>query len=245
MPDPDARPVSPPRADPPPVLGYQGPRSGKTARVATCADAAEGHVLAGELAGYGIPAAVLNENTSALGAWGGNAVVKVEVALEDAERAFEIINRLRSGDDLEPDEDPDDGSAGFATDEHGRCDPLAVVAEYDTAREMYDCAATLGSVRIEAFLPNVVRRPEGAVPSGRKFVVRVLEEDLGRAQRILGEAQSEAEEDDEPRCSACGSWHVGNRVNGLLARMARWLGGRNDSPDPPGQWQCYRCGKKF
>src|SRR3954454_706543 len=101
MPDED-RPTPALPADRPPVLGYQGPRSGGTARVATCADAAEGQVLVGELAGYGIPAAVINEHTSALGPWGGNAVAKVEVPLEDAERAFDIINRLRSGQDLEP-----------------------------------------------------------------------------------------------------------------------------------------------
>ena len=76
--------------------------------------------------------------------------------------------------------------------------------------------------------------------------MRVLEEDLGRAQRILGEAQSEAEEGGEPRCPACGSWHVGNRVDGVLVTLARWFGGgRNRSADPPGRWQCYRCGKKF
>src|SRR5436190_8406400 len=104
----DDHPVRPLPMDVPPVLGYQAPRSGKTARVATCADAAEGQVLVGELAGYGIPAAIINEHTSALGPWGGNAVVKVEVALEDAERALEIINQLRRGEDLEP-EEPADG----------------------------------------------------------------------------------------------------------------------------------------
>ena len=72
-----------------------------------------------------------------------------------AERARGILNRLRNGDDLEPDEDPDDGSADFATGERGRCDPLVVVAEHDTARAMYDYAATLGSVRVEVVLPNL------------------------------------------------------------------------------------------
>jgi len=244
--DPSDEPLKPLPANELPVLSYQAPRSGQTARVATCADAGEGQVLVGELAGYGIPAAVINEHTSALGPWGGNAVVKVEVRLEDAERAADIVNRLRSGQDLEPEEEPADGSADFTTDEEGRRQPLAVVAEYDTAREMYECAATLGSVRVTAFLPNLVRRPEGAEPSGRKFVVRVLEDDLGRARRVLSEASREAEEDDEPRCPACGSWHVGRRVDGLLATLARWLGARGGPPDDPAaRWQCYRCRKTF
>jgi hypothetical protein len=109
---------------------------------------------------------------------------------------------------------------------------------------MYDCAATLGSVRITPFLPNLVRRPEGAAPSGRKFVLRVLEEDLGRANRILAEAKDESEEEAEPRCPSCGSWHVGKRVDGLFATLARWLGAAS-GPAVAGQWQCYRCGKAF
>jgi hypothetical protein len=239
-------PAEPLPAAAPPVLGYQAPRSSKTARVATCADAGEGQVLVGELAGYGIPAAIINEHTSALGPWGGNAVVKVEVPLEDADRAAEIVNRLRSGDDLEPEDEPPEGRVDAPTDEHGQPQPLAVVAEYDTAREMYDCAATLGSARVAPFMPNVVRRPEGAAPSRRKFVVRVPEEDLERARRVLADAKAESEDDDDPRCPACGSWHVGRRVEGLFATVARWLvGGRDGEPDPPGQWQCYRCRAKF
>jgi hypothetical protein len=171
--------------------------------------------------------------------------VQVEVPWEEEERAAEIINRLRSGVDLEPEADPADGSAEFTVDESGRRQPLAAVAEFDTAREMYDCAATLGSVRVIPILPNVVRRPDGASPSGRKFVVRVLEEESGRARRVLAEALREAEEEDEPRCPACGSWHVGNRVDGLFATVARWFGARRASSDPPGKWQCYRCGNKF
>jgi hypothetical protein len=121
------------------------------------------------------------------------------------------------------------------------------VGEFDTAREMYDCAATLGSVRIEPILPNLVRRPEDAAPSGRKFVVRVLEEDLGRAKRILAEAKDESEDEDEPRCPACASWHVGKRVDGLFATLARWFGaGRSAAdPSPPGKWECYRCHHRF
>jgi hypothetical protein len=233
-------------ADKPPVLGYQAQRSGGTARVATCADAGEGQALVAELSGYGIPAAVINEHTSALGPWAGNAVVKVEVPLEDADRASEIINRLRSGEDLEPEEEPPDGSVSYTTDEHGQRQSLAAVGSFDTAREMYDCAATLGSVGVAPHLPNLVLkgdRPDGSPP--RRFVVRVLEEDLSRARRVLGEAQTEAEESDEPRCPACGSWHIGKRVEGLLATVARWLGARPAATAPSGQWQCYRCRKTF
>ena len=63
--------------------------------------------------------------------------------------------------------------------------------------------------------------------------------------RILAESKDESEEEDEPRCPACGSWHVGKRVDGVFATLARWFGAGSKAAADAGQWQCYRCGKTF
>jgi hypothetical protein len=226
-------------APPAPVLGYHVPRSGKLVSVASCGDAAEGQMVASALSASGIPSAVVNEHTNALGGYAGRTWVEVHVGVEDRDRAVELVEQLRSGDAFEPEEEPSDGSAEFAEGAGGARIPLGVAGEFDTAREMYDAAAVLGSARVATYLPNLVPRKEGGPP--RAFVVRVPLEELDRALEILEEAE---EEDEEDRCRACGSWQVRQGGEGAVGAALRWLRGGKPHAARYNR-ECIKCGNRW
>ena len=131
----------------PPVLAYQGQRSGKAMTVAFCADAGEAELICGELRATGIPAASVNHHTVALGPYSGGSQIDVQVPVEDYVRAAEVVARLAEPHDLEPEHEPPDGSADVAIDEHGNRVALLVVGEYATALEMLDASEDVACAR--------------------------------------------------------------------------------------------------
>jgi hypothetical protein len=232
---------------PAPVLGYHVPRSGKLVSVASCGDAAEAQMVASALAAAGIPSAVVNEHTNALGGYVGRTWVEVHVGVEDRDRAAALVSEIRSGDAFVPEDDPPDGSADIAADADGTRVPLAVAATFETARDMYDAAAVLGAARIPTYLPNLL--PRGPRPGGAQaeaqgrppaFKVRVTEDDLPRARALLEEAE---EDEDEPRCPRCGSWRVHREGGSFLYWLKDlFVGGRADGVRA---LECLACGHRF
>jgi hypothetical protein len=215
--------------------------------VAWCADAMEAELLCNELHADGIPAVTANENiVSALQGYVGFVRVEVQVAVEDADRAAAVLARLPGRNDVEPEEEAADGSADFATDEGGTRVPLAMAAEFDTAQEMLEAAATLGAARVRTFLPDLVPRRAAPDAGGtpRKFKVRVLSEDVARAGLALERCAAEdADEGDDPRCPKCASWRVHGTSPGIIQSVKRLLGG--GGPAPGKTWECLRCGFKW
>jgi hypothetical protein len=209
----------------------------------------EAELLCNELRDNGVHAVTANENTvAALQGYVGFVRVEVQVAAEDRERAAEVLARLPGRNDVEPVEEPTDGSADYATDADGGRVPLAVAAEYDTAQEMLEASAALGSARVQSFLPDLVpRRPDAADSADRprpRFRVRVPADELDRARRVLEESEADDEEGeaDDPRCPECASWRVHGSSAGVLGSIVRMLtgaaaGGRT--------WQCLRCGFRW
>ena len=233
---------------PAPVLGYQVPRSGKLVSVASCGDAAEAQMVAAALSAAGIPSAVVNEHTNALGGYVGRNWVEVHVGVEDRDRAAGVVAEIRTGDAFVPEDDPPDGSADFAADADGTRVPLAVAATFHTARDMYDAAAVLGAARIPTYLPNLL--PRGPRPDAARgeaeaqgrppaFKVRVTEHDLPRARALL----EDADDDDEPRCPKCGSWRVHRQGGSFLYWLRDLFGG--GTADGVRALECLACGHRF
>jgi hypothetical protein len=208
--------------------------------VASCADAGEAELICGEMRSAGVPAVALNGHTAALGPYSGGSLIEVRVPVEDKERAAEVMARLPDRGDVEPEPEPADGSADFATDGSGASVALAVVATYPTSREMLEAAAALGSARVKSYLPNLIPRDgtrDGPPPA---FPVRVARDDLRRAEEVLGEL----DDPDEPRCPRCASWRVHPQGGGLLA-MLRGIFGGGGQRDGVQRMQCLRCGHPF
>jgi hypothetical protein len=255
--------ATPPANEPPspaPVLAYQSPRSGKGVTVAWCADAMEAELLCNELQANGVPAVTANEHiVSALQGYVGFVRVEVQVAVEDRDRAAAVLARLPGRNDVEPADEPADGSADFTTDDSGARLPLAVVAEYDTAQEMLEASAALGSARVQTFLPDLMpKRPRPAPGQGPtpgdaddadrpppRFRVRVLEEELPRAQRVLQESDGDEDsgDEDDPRCPKCASWRVHGATPGVVSSIVRLFTGGGRSRGKT--WQCLRCKFKW
>ena len=232
----------------PAPLDYAPLRSGKGVTVAWCADAMEAELLCNALRDGGVAAVAVNQHTvAALQGYVGFVKVEVQVAVEDREAAAEVLARLPGRNDVEPAEDPADGSADFATDASGARVPLAVAAEVGTAQEMLEASAALGSARIQSFLPDLVpRRPDtpGEERPPARFRVRVLADELERAKRVLEESQEERGEgtEDDPRCPECASWRVYGSSPGIFASLAGMFTGRGSGGKT---WQCLRCRHKW
>jgi len=222
------------------VLGYQTPRSGRMFTVASCADAGEAELVCGELRSAGIPAVALNQHTAALGPYAGGSHVEVRVPVEDRDRAAEVMSRLPDRADLEPEPEPSDGSADFATDDSGARVALAVVATYPTSRQMLEAAAALGSARVKSYLPNLVPRDPARDGPPPIFRVQVAQEHLRRAQALL----EELDDPDEPRCPQCASWRVHPQGGSLLSWIVGLFGGGGVA-DGVKRMQCLSCGHPF
>jgi hypothetical protein len=150
--------------------------------------------------------------------WAGFNPVDVYVAEADVERATEILKN-RPADDLEPDEDF--LKSPPPTDRHHR--PLIVVAAFDNVHDLRDAQIVLASADIPCLAPPLVPRGNRPAGQGKRFTLRVAQDDLQKAQSVLSE---EAEEDsDQPRCPNCGSWQV-HTFSGLLKGIAE-LAGKN------------------
>jgi hypothetical protein len=80
-------------------------------------------------------------------------------------------------------------------------------------------------------------RPPG---EGKRFVLRVHEDDLDRARALLDDA--EEDEDDDPRCPKCASHRVypfGGGLKGVLARTFGF-GGPTGGAGSAG-FECLAC----
>ena len=235
----DARPVIPYGR---PMLHYAKPEAGGTVVVARCANSAEAEIRGSVLEGEGIPYQVHNEavmSTLSLHA-GGWTSVELHVRKEDAERAAAVLARYADGTDLEPVDDPPDAPA--PVDEAGRPVGLAVAAAYVSARQMRDAATVLAAARVRFYLPTLAPRGERPRGAGARFVVRVADEDLERAQSVLEDAEEEAGEEDDPRCPRCQAWRVHPvHAGGILRGIGRVLGLSKPLPFEGAGFECLAC----
>ena len=225
---------------PAPVLSYQAPRTGKTMTVAWCADLTEAEQVCDELRRAGVPAALVNQHTAALGPYAGGSRIEIQVMADDRRLAAEVLARLTWLHELEPESEPRDGSADFTTDGNGNRSPLAVAAAYGTVQEMLDAAAALAAVKLRTFLPDLVPHRDADTDAPPPvFKVRVRAEELGRAKAVLDELGAEGDESDL-RCPKCASWRVHRHAPGLLAWLKSWLGAKDDRGGGE-RFACIRC----
>ncbi len=200
-----------------PVLSYLSSIPGSAVTVGRYASAVEAALPSAELTAEGIHNNVHNANTNALGLYfSGFSVVELQVHEADAARAREILDRINA-DDLEPaalELDP-------PLDEQGKPIALGVAGAFESVRDLGDAQTVLASAGIQAFPPPLVRRGEAPPGEGKRFLLRVLEEDRERAQTLLTQSEAEVEEDDDDlHCPQCGSWRtypVSNFFGNLLS----------------------------
>jgi len=180
------------------------------------------------LGAAGIESQVFGANTNYLTwFWQGFADVDLIVREADLQKAKEILAQPDYRE-LEPMEEP----AGELKDEKGR--RLEVVAAFDNAVDLRDARTVLDSARIRAYAPRLVLRGDRPAGTGDRFVLRVAENDVEKAQALLDQ---EAEDDaDQPRCPKCGSWRarpVKNFVGEIAGAFG--LGGK------PREMECGAC----
>jgi hypothetical protein len=206
----------------------RGPFPPGWVKLANYGTANEAEIASAVLAAQGIEAQVFGANTSAV-YWFWQVITDVDLLVPeaDAERAREILSRVTSND-LEPADEPANASPA---DERGRV--LVPVGAYDNLPALRDAQTVLASEQINAYGPRLVLRGDKPPGTGKRFVLRVAEQDLESARALLAE---EAEEDrDEPRCPKCGSWRVISTktlLEGLAGAVG--LGG-------PGAYECLSC----
>jgi hypothetical protein len=160
---------------------------------------------------------VFGANTNAVNwFWQGFNKVELMVSADDAERAAEIISRTTT-EDLEP--IPMPLGAPAPTDEQGH--PIVPIGEYASLRELRDAQTVLASADIVGYAPPMGPRGEQPPGQGKRFVLRVTENEVERAKALL---EDEAQEDaDEPRCPQCGSWRTVEH-EGLLGGLGAMIG---------------------
>jgi hypothetical protein len=194
-----------PSNNPVPPLSDTNLRPGRMVTVERCANSLEAAMQANRLEAEGIGCITVNANVNNLGMpYSGFTTVNVQVHEDDAARAIEILQT--NPDDLEPADDPDDASAGF--DDNGQPLKLVEAARYETVRQLRSAQTLLASSRIKAYPPTLVKRGDRPVGTGRRFVLRVCEEDLESAQSLLTQAADEADAETDPRCPKCDSWRI-------------------------------------
>jgi hypothetical protein len=216
------------------VLSYQTPMLTSAVTVRSCFDAIEAQLCGNVLAAQGIDYYIMNQNTNTLGPYAGFSRVEVQVREEDARRAAELLARFQADPlDVEPEEPG--GADQVVSDPSGK-GTLAVAAAYETARELFDAAATLGASRIDSYLPSLVPRGDRTRGSGKRFLLHVRDDDLERAKEVL--AQSAPDDDDEPCCPACGSWRVAPASRPWPGLVKFLLGSGNRGPE---EMECLRC----
>lgn len=223
---------------PPPVLPYQPLLPTSAVTVRQCRDICEAQLFANELAAHGIDYYVMNQNTSVLGTYVGFTYVDLQVREQDVERAAAVLSKLEINPlDVEPAEaiDPDQP----LPDPNGN-GMLVSAAAFDNPRSLHDAAANLGAARIESFLPALVPRGDRPAGAGKRFVLRVHQEDAERAGDLLARAAQEEADEDEPRCPQCGSYRV-MPVPQLRAKLINFLLGRRT----PELMECLRCHQRW
>src|SRR5207245_2593169 len=82
------------------------------------------------------------------------------------------------------------------------------VAAFDSVRLMREAETVLSSARMCSFPPALAPRGDRPVREGKRFVLRVCEDDLERARELLAEAEAGESAEGELRCPKCRSWRV-------------------------------------
>jgi hypothetical protein len=155
------------------------------------------------------------------------AVVELFVSKQDAAQAMQVLSRPEM-DDLEPAEDDDSPQL----DEQGR--PLVDVAAYESVRDLRDAETILASAEVVVYPPKLEPRGDRPHGQGNRFILRVVEDDLELARKLLIE---EAEEDqNEPRCPKCGAWRV-RPISSFFREIASAFG----PPQRPREMECEAC----
>lgn len=234
MPDPTEGSSGKPPARPP-VLPYQSSLPTSAVTVRKFRDVYEAQLYANELAGHGIDYFLMNQNTNdVLGAYAGFTLVELQVREQDVEQANAVLANLEINPlEVEPAEatDPDQPLPDPAGN-----GMLVTAAAFDNPRSLFDAAATLGAARIESFLPTLVARGDRPVGIGKRFVLRVRQEDSEQAVDLLQRAAQEDADEDEPRCPQCGSYRV-MLVPQARAKFIDFLLGRRTQE----LMECLRC----
>jgi Putative prokaryotic signal transducing protein len=211
-------------------LDYATPASVPTmVRLANYSSEYEAELAANALNAEGITTQIFGANTNAVNwFWVGFNSVELMVLAADVPRAREILSKA-SAENLEP--VPELPDAGLPVDEQGN--PLVIVGAYETVQQMRDAQAVLESSSIRTFAPRLEPRGDRPLGTGTRFVLRVAEVDLPRAQKLI---EDEADEDaGEARCPKCGSWRV-YQSDSLMNSLAA-LVGRGRGP----QAECLSC----
>jgi hypothetical protein len=221
--------------DSPPILACQSTalRPGKAVTVGEYPDAAYASIDSGRLSAEGIDNHVLNANVNGLGIpYRGWTSVELQVHEADADRAREILRA--DMDDMEPAADFDETPT---LDDEGKPLNLVVAAAFESVREMREAITVLASARIRGIGPKLVKRGDAPAGEGKRFVLRVDESDLERAQSLIEQARADSDEEDEPRCPKCNSWRVypASRTMKIILAffgMGKW---------PPVETECLAC----
>jgi hypothetical protein len=216
------------------VLPYQTPGSGAAKKLRTFHDQLEAQLYANELAAHGIQYFLANGNVVSLGLpYSGFSQIELQVRAEDLDRAKAVLADFQANPmEVEP-ADPVDPQQPIADpDGNGS---LLTAAAFENPGALFDAAASLGAARIECFVPALVDRRVRPAGVGKRFALRVREEDLDRATQVL--ASADEDDDGEPRCPKCGSYRV-TPVEPWSETLRFLLGMRRKS-EP--KMECLRC----
>jgi len=223
------------------VLPYQGALATSATTIRKFHDLLEAQLFANELASHDIEYFLVNQNVTGLGfPYSGFSQIELQVREQDLAESQRILTNVQVNPlELEPE---DTGDPKIPIPDPGGEGVLVMACAYENPRDLFDAAASLGAARIEAFVPSIVPRRDRPAGEGKRFVLRVREEDLERAVEILNDAESERAENDEPRCPKCGSYHVAapSRPLGKLMKFLIGFG-----PLPPSEAECLRCKHRF
>jgi hypothetical protein len=177
----------------------------------------EAELCAALLGAEGIEAQVFGARANVVD-WFWQVFNRVDLIVRetDVARAEEVLSQ-KPVDDLEPAEEPP--NAPPPADENGRA--LVQVAAFETAVAMRDAQTILASEKIDSYTPRLVRRGERPAGVGKRIVLRVTQEHLAAARKLL--AEQAKEDEDQLRCPKCGSWSVSSR-KGFLTGLAGVVG---------------------
>lgn len=207
----------------------RGPIPPGWVKLLTLGNPSEAELFSAVLATEDIPSQVFGANTSAVD-WFYQMFNDVDLIVmeADVDRARQVLAAAKT-DAVEPAQEP--AEAPPPKDEQGN--PLVPVDGYERVADLRDAQVILASSQIDSYGPRLVLRGEKPAGTGKRFVLRVAENDLERAREILAE---EADEDDgEPRCPKCGSWQVVER-KGVLGSLASLVGAEGRS-----WYECHSC----
>jgi len=219
--------VSPTTDDSSAVLAYAVPGSSRDVTIARVAGSAEAEMIAAQLAAAGILSQITDRNVEVLGPYAAGASVKVIVLADDEDRAKEVLR-----DEVEPAGEPE-----APLDDDGQPVDLAVAASFDDPRLLRQAAATLAAARVKPYLPTLVPRSQSTPGEGKRFVLKVLADELDRAQALLNEPDEDTDGEPEPCCPKCHAWRV-HRNTSVMEEIGRFFGFGKARPP---EYECLKC----